>query len=273
MDTAGRFFVNRGLANGEIAMNIRASGRSALIIAAGLWLGFAGPLHTADAAAATSDQAAATGEASGPPVKLSKFTKHRSHHASRHVAHRKSAKVASKTKTDNTVAADKTAANAAPAPQDSDKQPPLPPTVANSNAQMPGMSTTDAAAAAPPTEAAALASTAGNTLAARQNDPSSQPQVPAETDAAAAANVVPSDELNDVDRALSEQQPAAPTLALASVDAPASTTPAATDASVTTGQAASNEDSAWNQTSLIGKIFIAFGGLLTLASAARMFMA
>ena len=35
----------------------------------------------------------------------------------------------------------------------------------------------------------------------------------------------------------------------------------------------SDESSTWDQTSLIGKIFIAFGALLTLASAARMFMA
>ena len=37
--------------------------------------------------------------------------------------------------------------------------------------------------------------------------------------------------------------------------------------------ASSKEDSTWDQTSLIGKIFIAFGALLTMASAARMFMA
>ena len=37
--------------------------------------------------------------------------------------------------------------------------------------------------------------------------------------------------------------------------------------------AVSSSKSPWDQTSLIGKIFIAFGGLLTLASAARMFMA
>ena len=37
--------------------------------------------------------------------------------------------------------------------------------------------------------------------------------------------------------------------------------------------AASSENSAWDQSSLIGKIFIGFGALLTLASAARMFMA
>jgi hypothetical protein len=34
--------------------------------------------------------------------------------------------------------------------------------------------------------------------------------------------------------------------------------------------ASSNENSAWEQTSLIGKIFIGFGALLTMASAARM---
>ena len=33
------------------------------------------------------------------------------------------------------------------------------------------------------------------------------------------------------------------------------------------------ESSTWDQTSLIGKIFIGFGALLTMASAARMFMA
>lgn len=34
-----------------------------------------------------------------------------------------------------------------------------------------------------------------------------------------------------------------------------------------------SNDSAWDQTSWIGKLFVAFGGILTLASAARMFMA
>jgi hypothetical protein len=36
--------------------------------------------------------------------------------------------------------------------------------------------------------------------------------------------------------------------------------------------AVSKGGSAWDQTSLIGKIFIGFGALLTMASAARMFM-
>jgi hypothetical protein len=37
--------------------------------------------------------------------------------------------------------------------------------------------------------------------------------------------------------------------------------------------ASGNESSTWDKTSLIGKIFMAFGVMLTVASAARMFMA
>ena len=37
--------------------------------------------------------------------------------------------------------------------------------------------------------------------------------------------------------------------------------------------AASGEHTVWDETSLIGKIFIGFGALLTIASAARMFIA
>ena len=53
-------------------------------------------------------------------------------------------------------------------------------------------------------------------------------------------------------------------MAAADEAAPAAAKPAA---------ATANESSAWDQTSLIGKIFIGFGALLTVASAARMFMA
>jgi hypothetical protein len=53
-------------------------------------------------------------------------------------------------------------------------------------------------------------------------------------------------------------------LAMASADTPAAPVMASTN---------SNEGSTWDQTSLIGKIFIGFGALLTMASAARMFMA
>ena len=39
------------------------------------------------------------------------------------------------------------------------------------------------------------------------------------------------------------------------------------------GASSASEHSIWDETSLIGKIFIGFGALLTIASAARMFMA
>jgi hypothetical protein len=79
------------------------------------------------------------------------------------------------------------------------------------------------------------------------------------------------DQLNETDRALHkdvdkalQEAPSTQTVALAST-----TKPAAEGAA----QAANNESSTLDKTSLIGKIFIAFGALLTMASAARMFMA
>lgn len=69
---------------------------------------------------------------------------------------------------------------------------------------------------------------------------------------------VAADQLNDVDRSLREGSPA-PAVSANPPPAPVA--------------AASGESSTWHQTSLIGKIFIGFGALLTMASAARMFMA
>ena len=60
----------------------------------------------------------------------------------------------------------------------------------------------------------------------------------------------------------------------AGVNVPTTATPAMSAmASADKPEVVGNDDSAWGQSSLIGKIFIAFGGLLTIASAARMFMA
>jgi hypothetical protein len=75
--------------------------------------------------------------------------------------------------------------------------------------------------------------------------------------------VAASDQLNDADRALRDTPPPAPQVAVASTDAPAPRTVAM----------AGDDHSLWDETSLIGKVFIAFGTLLTIASAARMFMA
>jgi hypothetical protein len=76
--------------------------------------------------------------------------------------------------------------------------------------------------------------------------------------------VAEADQLNEADKTLQEQAPASQTTV-----AVAPTRPAAAVAA----KPAPSETSTWDQTSLIGKIFIAFGALLTIASAARMFMA
>ena len=74
-----------------------------------------------------------------------------------------------------------------------------------------------------------------------------------------AVQVVNADELNDLDKAASEVTEPLPKL----------------PASIANSRAEMRFDgpSSWAQTSTIGKAFIAFGVMLTLASAARMFMA
>jgi hypothetical protein len=246
-------------------MNIKASGRSALIIAAGFWVCVSGPLQAAEDADGGAT-ASRTETAAGPPVALNKFTK-KSRHWKRVSSQRKAVKVASRDSTERAKTSErnipekKKTREADAALNDDGSATSLPPSIANANAQL-------AAADAPADSATALSSQARDRLqvmAANQSDP--QAQSPA-----ANTELVAADELNDVDRALSEngnddKDKAAPsaTLAMAAAQAPA---PAQTQAA-----AVSTDDSAWSQTSLIGKIFIAFGGLLTLASAARMFMA
>src|SRR5262249_50081715 len=71
--------------------------------------------------------------------------------------------------------------------------------------------------------------------------------------------VVSSEELNELDKAATDDK------STAKIVRPVPTEPHA-------ASAAPSED-VWGRTSLIGKIFIAFGSVLTLASAARMFIA
>jgi hypothetical protein len=220
----------------------KASGRSALILATGLFVCFAGP---SQAAAAGADSAAASPQseaATGAPIALDKYTKHGSRHWKK-AAHRKSSDVALKS------SADKKDATTDAVADDGDKssaiQPSsIPPSVANANAQL-------ASADTPIGNAQAMSARANTIL---QNAPDN----PVDVQPAADTQVVSADQLNDVDRALHESNPPPVTLAMASA-APVA--------------AASNENSTWDQTSLIGKIFIGFGALLTMASAARMFMA
>lgn len=216
-------------------MIIKASGRSALILATGLFVCFTGPSQAApgsDTATASSKSEKAT----GTPVALNKYA--RSRHLKKY-AHRKSGKAALKSSTARkaTDVADDTGNGSTV----------IPPSVANANAQL-----------APAGSARAMSAKANTMLLAAADKP-------ADTQPVAETQVVAADQLNDVDRALQASRSAAPTLAMASAEAPA--------APVAPVMASSKEDSTWDQTSLIGKIFIAFGALLTMASAARMFMA
>lgn len=93
--------------------------------------------------------------------------------------------------------------------------------------------------------------------------------------------VVSADELNEIDEAAPQEQAAAP----APTEAPQASAPQATVAAeppprlslarVEAPEAttvAESRDSAWEQSSMIGKIFIAMGGALAAASAIRMFI-
>ncbi|MGZ3351457.1 MAG: hypothetical protein ACXU89_21220 [Xanthobacteraceae bacterium] len=233
-------------------MTIKAIGPSGLLLAAGLFVCLAGP---SPAAAGAEDAAGATKpETAGKPVALHKYARHGSLHGKKY-AHRGSGNVAQKATT-----GDKTA----DAADDGDHSSPMPASVANANAQLTPAQPTSADN---PTSNAARAMTAraSDILQAAPDKPADAPP-PADTqsDAQSDTQVVSADQLNDVDRALRETPPAASTppaapLAVAPTEAPVA--------------ARSNESSPWDQTSLIGKIFIGFGAVLTMASAARMFMA
>ncbi|WP_456660271.1 hypothetical protein [Bradyrhizobium sp. JR3.5] len=97
-------------------------------------------------------------------------------------------------------------------------------------------------------------------------------------DAQPDGSVVASDQLNDLDRALQQEQaaeqpqPAQPQT-IQQEAPPAQPPPVVVAAAKPAPVLASSDSASWDQTSLIGKIFIGFGALLTVASAARMFMA
>jgi hypothetical protein len=219
-------------------MTIKASGRSALIVTAGLFVCFAGPLPaqaaSGDSTAASKSDAATSGNS----------VRHSTRHWKRY-AHRKYSRTGAKS-TDSSKASEKQVADAG----DSNSAA-IPASVANANALM-------TATSALADSASAMTAKANTVLQASADKPA-DPQAQAPADAA----VVASDQLNDVDRALQETPAKQQTVAMAAVK-PAAAAPTLTTAS---------DSSTWDQTSLIGKIFIAFGALLTMASAARMFMA
>ena len=214
-------------------MSIKAGGRVALI-AVGLCVCVAGAglASTPSEAAGSQSESVSTGKT----VKKVRYYKR--------YAHRKQLRTAQK----SSVTAKAAEAEVA----DAGGSVTIPASVANANAEM---------IADAPTGAAKAMTVRANALLLAAADTPAEPQAPAANN-----QVVAPDQLNEVDRALQEQQPAGPqtTVALA---------PTKPVAAVAAKAAATNDSSTWDETSLIGKIFIAFGALLTIASAARMFMA
>ena len=220
---------------------MKASGRAASIVLAGLFLLFGGAAQAAPSSSASSKPDSASKQADAD--KSSQPRRHTSH---RHTGTKTAQK--SDDKADKKDAAPQT--DEAKAGNDVPVSSQMPPDVANANAQL--------ATADTPTSAAASAMTG------RAND-----NVQAAADNTAAApgaenQVVPPDQLNDIDRALQQDNPSAQKAVIAATDAQPRPAPV---------MASSQPNSAWDQSSLIGKIFIGVGTLLTLASAARMFMA
>ena len=225
-------------------MIVKASGRSALILATGLLVCLAAGPSQAAPAGADNAAANAKSENAGAPLALNKNARHSARHGKSY-AHRKSSKLALKPSVDKKAEAADIAADDA---NDASASSAIPPSVANANAQL-------ASADTPTANAKAMSARANDIL-------QTAPGNPAEAQPAAETQLVSADQLNDVDRALREGKPPATTQAMASADPP-----------VAPMMASSNESSTWDQTTLIGKIFIGFGALLTMASAARMFMA
>ena len=226
-------------------MMIKASGRSALIVAAGLFVCFAGPSSVTSAGAGSAAASSKSDNATS-----GKSVRHGSRHWKRY-AHRKYARAASKS-AETRKAAEKDGADAS-----GGTAPAIPASVANANAQMTSaqMTSADTPADSASALSTAMSAKASTVLLAAAGKPA---DAQAPTDAA----VVAPDQLNDVDRALQET-PSTQTVAMAF----------AKPAQAAAVLASSNDNATWDQTSVIGKIFIAFGALLTMASAARMFMA
>jgi len=111
----------------------------------------------------------------------------------------------------------------------------------------------------PPSVANANAQLRSSDIPAADAQPAAAAETPPASPAVAASH------LNDPDRAVRGGTPPVPAAAVASNGAEPPPARTAT--------ASANEHSVWDQTSLAGKIFIGFGALLTVASAARMFMA
>jgi hypothetical protein len=230
---------------------MKASGRAALIIVAGLLLLFGGLAQAAPGSANSKSDSAGTQADTARPGK------HRRHESRRtgssKTAQKSDDKADAPAKADATKSASRTAdsktADNNKADNDAPASSQIPPAVANANAELAPPDTPTAAAAS------AMTDRANENIQAAADKTNV-------TDAE--GQVVAADQPNDIDSAAQQDTPPAQKTILAATEAQPRPAPV---------MASSQQSSAWDQSSLIGKIFIGVGTLLTLASAARMFMA
>ncbi len=219
-------------------MTVKASACSALILAAGIFVPCLSPVQAETGTKALVADSSSD-SARGAPATVRKHFRHVWRHG---YAHRKSQAIAPKADPEKS---EPPAAMAQTVTVDSKALREIPPSVANANAQMLLAGVQLSAAAAIPAGSYAQAA------------PDSATSVKSE---AGTQIVAAADQLNEVDRSLQEGGPPA---------AGAASPPPASAPTMTM----TSESSVWDQTSMIGKIFIGFGALLTMASAARLFMA
>jgi hypothetical protein len=222
---------------------MKASGRAALILLAGLFVLFGGAAQAGPSTAASGKP-----DSAGKQADAVKPDKHR-----RHTSRRTSSKTAQKSsddkagKTDAAPKSDQAKSDEAKTGNKADNDIPassqMPPEIANAHAQLAVADTPPAAAASAMTGRATdnVQAAAGNTATPNAENLATAP-----------------DQLSDPDPAPAQKA------VIAATDAQPRPAPV---------MASSQHSSAWDQSSLIGKIFIGVGTLLTLASAARMFMA
>jgi hypothetical protein len=113
-----------------------------------------------------------------------------------------------------------------------------------------------------------LAGFAGPTWAADPQTDATGVTAPTDPQQAAPADqAMPNDQLSASDRAAQPDDVKTPVIVTQQSPQPDASAAHATPV------VAGSQSASWDETSLIGKIFIGFGALLTVASAARMFMA
>lgn len=237
-------------------MRIRNAGLAALVAAAGIWMSFSGdPVMAAKSTAkstaksATKSAKAAKATSANRPVALSKFKKQRvtaKKSRSARYAKKSGSKVASKTIEAPETWDDKPARSEtkAAAPQSKTE---LPASVANARAQ-------------------ALADDEARNYAALDSTDVVNGMKLASADQANGSNTIPDNNAAVAQEATPPAASPPPTSAPGKIlrPMPSGDRPVAKIA---------DDSDPWSKTSLIGKIFIAFGSLLTLASAARLLIA